>query len=113
MAISMDTFSGSPNFFGNALACLVLHCRDNLKTRETQSFKSKLADELYCGSCNTFPLLTRPDPIAEIGKIMFLVDLIDGTATKKGTVFRIKYDKVILNTFRPHLVSGIKPEFTV
>ncbi len=105
----MDAFPDGADFFGNALAGLVLHCRDNLKTRETQSFESKPADEFYRGSRNTFPFLTRPDPIAEIGKVVFPIDLIDGTATKKVIVFHIKYDKVIFGTFRPHLVSGVKP----
>ena len=95
----MDAFPDGADFFGNALAGLVLYCRDNLKTCETQSFESKPADELNCGSRNTFPFLTRSDPIAEIGKVVLPVDLIDGTASKKGIVFRIKYDEVIFNAF--------------
>jgi hypothetical protein len=109
MAVSMDAFPDGAYFFGNALAGLVLHCRDYLKTRETQSFEAKPADELYRSSSNTFSCLTRPDPIAKIGKVMLPVDLIYSTAAKKGTAFRIKYDEVIFNAFRPHLVSGVKP----
>jgi len=109
MAVSMDAFPDGANLFGNALAGLVLHCRDYLKARETQCFESKPADEFYCGSRNTFSFLTRPDPIAKIGKVMLSIDLIDGTAAKKGTAFQIKYNEVILNTFRPHLVPGVEP----
>ncbi len=109
MAVSMDAFPDGAYFFGNALTGLVLHCHDDLKARETQCFKSKPADELYRSSSNTFSFLTRPDPIAKIGKVMLSIDLIDGAAAKKGVVFRIKYDEVIFNAFRPHLVSGVKP----
>jgi hypothetical protein len=109
MAVSMDTFSNGTNFFSNALAGLVLYRYDYLKTCETQSFESIPTDELYCGSSNALPFLTSPDPIAEVSKVMFPVDLIDGTATKKGIVFRIEYDEVIFDTFRPHPVSGVKP----
>ncbi len=109
MAVSMDAFPDGAYYFGNALAGLVLYSRDYLKARETKCFKSKPAYELYCGGRNAFPLLASPDPIAEIGKVMLPVDLIDGAAAKKGTAFRIKYDEVIFNAFRPHLVSGVKP----
>ncbi len=109
MAVPMDAFPDSANFFGNALTGLVLHCRDYLKSREAKCFKSKPADESESGSRNTFPFLTRPDPIAEIGKVVFPVYLIYSTATKKGIVFRIKYDEIIFDTFRPHLMSGVKP----
>ncbi len=113
MAVPMDAFPDGACFFGNALAGFVMHRRYNLKTRETQSSETKPANESESGSCNTFPFLTSPDPIAEIGKVMFPVDLIDGTAAKKGIVFRIKYNEVIFNAFRPHLVSGVKPRFAV
>jgi hypothetical protein len=109
MAVSMDTFPDGACFFGNTLAGLVLHCRDYLKAREAQHFESKPADELYSGSCNTFPFLTRSDPIAKSGKVVFPIDLINGTAAKKSIVFSVKYDKVIFYTFQPHPESGVKP----
>ena len=109
MAVPMDAFPDGACFFGNALAGLVMHRRYNLKTRETQSSETKPANESESGSCNTFPFLTSPDPITEIGKVVLPVDLIYSTASKKSIVFSIKYDKVIFNTFRPHQVSGVKP----
>jgi hypothetical protein len=57
MTVSMDAFPDGAYFFGNALAGLVLHCNDDLKACETQSFESKPADEFYCGSRNAFSCL--------------------------------------------------------
>ena len=94
----MDTFPDGTNFFSNTLTGLVLYSRDYLKARETKCFESKSADKLHCGSRNAFPFLTCPYPIAEVGKIMLPIDLIDGTATKKGIIFRINNNKVIFNT---------------
>ncbi len=105
----MDAFPDGACFFGNALAGLVMHRRYNLKTRETQSSETKLANEFESGSCNTFPFLTSPDPITEIGKVVLPVDLIYSTASKKSIVFRIKYNEIIFDTFRPHLGSGTEP----
>ena len=113
MAVSMDTFPNCTCFFSNALAGPVLYSRNYLKTCETKCFKSKPADESHCGSRNAFPFLTRPYPIAEVGKVMLSVDLIDGATAKKGIVFYIKNDEVIFNALCPHLVSGVKPKFTV
>ncbi len=103
MAVPMDSFPDRAYFFGNALAGLILHSRNYLKASETKRFKSKPAAELYCGSRNTFPFLTRPNPIAEVGEVVLLIDLIDSTATKKGIAFRIKNNEIIFNTIRSHL----------
>ena len=88
---------------------LVRHCCDNLKASEIQCFKSKPADKPDRGSRYAFPCLTWLDPIAEIGEVVLPVDLIDSTAAKKSIIFRIEYNEIIFDTFRPHLGSGTEP----
>ncbi len=58
MAVSVNSFPDGANFLSNTLAGLILNCNDDLKTCETQCFKSKPDDEPYCSGRYSFPCLT-------------------------------------------------------
>jgi hypothetical protein len=95
-AAARDALEGAARLLGDATARGIVHLRHDLDAREAQRAESPSRKQANAIGREAPPRAARPDPVAEIRKVLDAVELVDADAAERFTRFRIEKAEVAI-----------------